>query len=96
MTTKLESVVLSGIYKNEPVVVRFDRYKRSDCARSIGWTLSVSIKGKCHRFTLKDRDVKPCWSVAIRFMDVQNIIDVQQRQASQSSPKKSSGFKVFK
>lgn len=90
MATTLESVVLSGIYKNEPVVVRFDRYKRRDCARSIGWVLSVSIKGKCHRFTLKDKSIKPCWSVALRFMEGPQY---REREAVKEQPV---GFKVFK
>lgn len=68
MATKLESVVLQGTFKNQPVQARFDRYKRSDSARNMGWTLAISIGGKCHRYTLKDRNMKPCWSIALKFL----------------------------
>lgn len=67
--TSLNSVVLTGVFKNQPVVARFDRFKRRDSARSIGWTLSISIGGKCHRYAIKDKSLKPCWTVATYYMD---------------------------
>lgn len=69
MTTNLTSVVLHGVFKNQPVVARFDRFKRADSARSIGWTLAISIGGKCHRFSIEDKSLKPCWTVACNYMD---------------------------
>ena len=68
MATKLESVVLHGTYKNQQVQARFDRYKRRDCAVSMGWTLAISIGGVVHRYTLTDKSLKPCWTVALRFL----------------------------
>jgi hypothetical protein len=67
--TRMDSVILSGVYKNQPVTARFDRYKRRDCAKSIGWTLAISIGGKCHRYTIRDKSCKPCWTVAVHFME---------------------------
>lgn len=69
MATQLESVILNGKFKGEEVTARFDRLKRRDVPRKLGWVLSISIGGKCHRYEIRNNTDKPCWSVAVAHME---------------------------
>lgn len=69
MATRLETVVLTGIYKNQKITARFDRYKFGVVARNMGWVLNLSIDDKTHRVILNDSSSKPCWSVVCQCVE---------------------------